>query len=51
MEKYRFDDAYEKVYELENGSYVFCSTYYNAGIEKSMSEKKMIEIMEEREKH
>ena len=47
-EKYRFDDAYEKVYEYDkdSNSYINLGSYHAFGIDKSMSETEMIEIVE-----
>jgi len=49
MDKYRFDDAYEKVYEYlpEQHAYIFYCTYYQADIKKSDSEAKKIEKVED----
>jgi len=45
-EKYRFDDAYEKVYEYDGkGAYVFCGSYLAYGIEKNMTEAEKVEIV------
>ena len=46
-DRYRFDDAYEKVYEYENGAYFFIGNYIAFGINKSMSEEEMIKIIKE----
>ena len=42
MEKYRFDDAYEKVYKYDEDShaYIFCGSYIIYGITSEMSEER-----------
>ena len=47
-EKYRFDDAYEKVYEYDkdSNSYINIGSYHAFGIDKSMTETEMIETVE-----
>ena len=47
MKKYRFDDSYEKVYEYENGSYLFIGSYFSYGITKKMKDEEKIKIIEE----
>lgn len=49
MEKYRFDDAYEKVFEYDNESnaYLFYGTYFDIGINQEMSEAEKIQTVEE----
>ncbi len=37
MKKYRFDDAYEKIYELNGNAYVYLTNYFSTGVTKSMS--------------
>ena len=37
MKKYRFDNAYEKVYELIDNAYVCIGSYYKYKIKKSDS--------------
>jgi len=45
-DKYRFDDAFEKVYEYENGIYTFIGNYLAFGINKNMTdEEKIIELI------
>ena len=48
MEKYRFDDAYEKVYEYDEAAqaYVFCGSYLAYGINSKMSEEEQLRIVE-----
>jgi hypothetical protein len=49
MEKYRFDNAYQKVYEYDSDqkAYLFIGTYVAFGITSRMSEKKKTQIVEE----
>jgi hypothetical protein len=48
MEKYRFDDAYQKVYEYDPGqkAYLFVGTYLVFGITSKMSHKKKVSRVE-----
>ena len=48
MDKYRFDDAYEKVYEYNEDAqaYVFCGSYIAYGITAQMSEEEQLRIVE-----
>ena len=43
-DKYRFDDAYGKVYEYDEGAcaYIYIGSYLAFGITAKMSEKKQI---------
>lgn len=47
--KFRFDDAYEKIYRIEDDNMDYFAGYWQAGIKKSMSEKKKIKLAEELE--
>ena len=49
MEKYRFDDTYQKVYEYDNEGkcYLFVGTYFAFGISASMPTNKKIRIVTE----
>ena len=47
MDRFRFDDNYEKIYEYENGAYVFIGSYFSYGITKKMKDAKKIKIIEE----
>ena len=44
--KYRFDDAYEKVYELRELGYHFIGTYFAYGIDKNMSDAEKTAIVD-----
>jgi hypothetical protein len=46
--KYRFDDAYQNVYEYspEHDAYIYVSTYVKSGIDGRWSEARKIEQME-----
>jgi len=48
MEKYRFDDAYGKVYEYDANAnaYIHCGSYLSFGITASMSEREKINRVE-----
>ena len=46
-EKYRFDDAYEKVYERHAFSHHFIGTYYAYGINKGMTDAKKTKIIDQ----
>lgn len=46
-DQYRFDDAYESVYELNSDAYVFVCKYVQANIRVTDSEKTMIKKMDE----
>jgi hypothetical protein len=48
VKKYRFDDAYSKVYEYDENAmaYIFIGTYYAFGIKTNMQEKEKIEKVE-----
>jgi len=45
MDKYRFDDAYEKVFELDRDYYVFIGTYRSFGIDPEMSDTQKSDIV------
>jgi len=49
MEKYRFDDAYQKVYEYdeESSAYIHCGSYFAYGIKPKMSYEQKKRIAEE----
>lgn len=49
-ERYRIDDAYEKVYEYneDQNAYIFIGSFLSFGITKKMSTKKQIEKIEKR---
>ena len=49
MDTYRFDDAYEKVYEYnyDQKAYLFIGNYLTYGIYIQMSEEGKIRIVEE----
>ncbi len=47
LEKYRFDNAYEKIYEKIEGTYLFLGSYANFGIKKSMSKNKALKVLEQ----
>ena len=47
IEQYRFDDAYEKVYEYDNGTYIYFGSYFGLGITSEMSDDEKIEKCEE----
>jgi len=51
MEKYRFDDAYGKVYEYENGAYVYSGSYFGFGISSDMSDEEKIVKCEDAERY
>lgn len=45
---YRFDDAYEKVYRLDAGAYIFRGSYLAYGINSNMTdEEKTLEVEEQ----
>ena len=48
MEKYRFDDAYGKVYEYDKnrGVYLFIGTYYAFSIKSYMTDKRKTSIVD-----
>lgn len=48
MEKYRFDDAYQKVYEYDESAkcYVNIGSYFAFGIDAGMSESEKTQIVE-----
>jgi len=48
MDKYRFDDAYGKVYEYDETqrAYIFCGTYFAYGIKANMPESKKVLLVE-----
>jgi len=45
MDKYRFDDSYEKVFELDRDYYLFIGTYRSFGIDPGMEDSKKEEIV------
>jgi len=49
MKKFRFDDAYEKVYEYspDAHAYVFYASYIACGIDASMPENEQLRIVKE----
>ena len=53
MNKYRFDDQYENVYEYsaEHDCYVFLTSYFSANIEKADSEETKIEKIQDFEEY
>ena len=48
MEKYRFDDDYEKVYIYDNSAnaYVFIGSYFAFGLQWTMTDTTMISIVD-----
>ena len=46
-DRYRFDDAYGKVYKYDEDSdaYIFCGSYYAYGIDAQMPESKKLDIV------
>jgi len=46
-DRYRFDEAFEKVYEYEDGAYFFIGTYLGFGLDKSMTDEEKTAILEE----
>jgi len=51
MNKYRFDDAYSKVYEYDEecNAYIFVGSYIAYGINAKMSEEEKTHIVENQE--
>ena len=49
MEKYRFDDAYGKVYEYDNAQkgYIHIGSYFAFGLNPDMPEAEKIRIVDE----
>ena len=47
QEKYRFDNAYEKVYELTGECYAYLTNYISASITKEMSYKEAERAIEQ----
>lgn len=49
MRKYRFDNAYEKVYRYskENHAYIYIGSYIAYGITKKMSYKQAVKKVEQ----
>jgi len=47
MEKYRFDDAYEKVYQYVDGDYMFIGNYLAFGIDQSQTDAWKSQIIEQ----
>lgn len=49
MDRYRFDDAYEKVFEYDAGAkgYVFIGSYIAFDINTKMSEAEQTQIVED----
>jgi len=47
-DKYRFDDAYEKVYEydVDSNAYIFTGSYLAYGITAKMSDEQKTQIVE-----
>jgi hypothetical protein len=46
--RYRFDDAYQKVYEYsaEHDAYIYVSTYVKSGIDGRWGEERKVQQME-----
>ena len=47
MDTYRFDDAHEKVYELDGDHYIFIGIYFAFKINSKMTDKKKAQIVDD----
>lgn len=45
MKQYRIDKSYEKIYKYSknNNAYIFCCSFFDLGVTKKTSEKKILE--------
>ena len=46
-DRYRFDNAYGKIYELHNDVYLFIGSYIGFGIDKNMSYEEKERIVDD----